>query len=276
MQEHDNDISRLSLQTIRSRQAHELHRVKLLMPALCRVTSGKKVVQWGERSETADRSRLILFPAGYDLHLANYPENGRYLSQILYLPSPLIQRFRQQYPAPLTREKNAAFCIALDHELLYCWQQLTEAFAKEFSRPLLEHVTLGMLLALQNRGAAEILLNERNDSLVDRCQHLLMLDPATPWTASLAAHRLHMATSTLHRRLAAEGGGFQQLLDDVRLGNALTALQTTQKPVGQIAMENGYRCPSRFTARFQKRFQITPRALRQAIRSAGARDGDSE
>ncbi|MDX5627049.1 MULTISPECIES: AraC family transcriptional regulator [unclassified Brenneria] len=269
MQAEDDDVSRLSLQTICSRQAHDLHRVKLLMPALCRVNSGKKRVQWGEHGETADRTQLILFPAGYDLHLANYPDNGRYLSQILYIPPSLIHRFRQHHPAPLARDKKPTFCLALDHELLYCWQQLTDAFEKKFSRPLLEHATLGMLLMLQNRGAAEILLTQRDDSLVNRCQRLLMLDPSTPWTASLVATHLHMATSTFHRRLAAEGGSFQEILDDVRLGNALTALQTTQKPVGQIAIENGYQCPSRFTARFQKRFQITPRALRQAIKSAG-------
>ncbi|MEK8313352.1 helix-turn-helix domain-containing protein, partial [Escherichia coli] len=53
---------------------------------------------------------------------------------------------------------------------------------------------------------------------------------------------------------------------DVRLNNALSAIQTTVKPISEIARENGYKCPSRFTERFHNRFKITPRELRKASR----------
>ncbi|RKH70449.1 helix-turn-helix domain-containing protein, partial [Corallococcus sp. AB032C] len=56
------------------------------------------------------------------------------------------------------------------------------------------------------------------------------------------------------------------ILDDVRLNNALSAIQTTVKPISEIARENGYKCPSRFTERFHNRFKITPRELRKAPR----------
>lgn len=46
--------------------------------------------------------------------------------------------------------------------------------------------------------------------------------------------------------------------------NALAAIQSTIKPVSVVARDNGYMCPSRFTARFQERFGITPRTLRRA------------
>jgi AraC-like DNA-binding protein len=44
----------------------------------------------------------------------------------------------------------------------------------------------------------------------------------------------------------------------VRLNNALSAIQTTVKPISEIARENGYKCPSRFTERFHNRFKISP------------------
>ncbi|WP_368667850.1 helix-turn-helix domain-containing protein [Corallococcus sp. AB032C] len=52
----------------------------------------------------------------------------------------------------------------------------------------------------------------------------------------------------------------------MRLNNALSAIQTTVKPISEIARENGYKCPSRFTERFHNRFKITPRELRKAPR----------
>lgn len=268
MQAGDLQISQLSFQTISSHQAHELHGIKMLMPALCRVKYGTKVIQWGEHTETANAECLIILPAGYDLHVANFPTEGRYLSEIVSLPPSVIQRFKQQHhSSPAALAKSPRFCVPLNHEVRYCWELITNAFQNPLPPPLLEHIVQGMLLTLNHCGWADIILQERYDSMVSRCQMLLMLDPGSPWTAERVASKLHVAVSTLHRRLAAEKSGFQEILDDVRLGNALNALQTTSAPIGEIARENGYLCPSRFTARFQKRFQITPRALRQAMKS---------
>ncbi|EGH1073445.1 helix-turn-helix transcriptional regulator, partial [Escherichia coli] len=91
-------------------------------------------------------------------------------------------------------------------------------------------------------------------------------EPGTKWTANKVARYLYISVSTLHRRLASEGVSFQSILDDVRLNNALSAIQTTVKPISEIARENGYKCPSRFTERFHNRFKITPRELRKASR----------
>ena len=95
---------------------------------------------------------------------------------------------------------------------------------------------------------------------------LMLSEPGTKWTANKVARYLYISVSTLHRRLASEGVSFQSILDDVRLNNALSAIQTTVKPISEIARENGYKCPSRFTERFHNRFKITPRELRKASR----------
>lgn len=260
-------VSHLALQEIRMYQAHELHRVKLLMPALCRIRHGRKAITWQDHSETANNSQLILFPAGYEFGIANYPDSGLYLAEMLYLPAGLIQHFRQSYPLAPPEQSNAGFCVQQNDDLRYCWDQLKHAIQHKISSQLLEHFAVGILVALGNNNISHLFVSRSQDSLVDRCLNLLLANPGAHWTTKEAARLLFMSASTLRRRLATEGESFQNLLDDVRLNNALAAIQTTVKPVSEVARENGYLCPSRFTERFQKRFKITPRALRQAAKS---------
>ena len=78
----------------------------------------------------------------------------------------------------------------------------------------------------------------------------MLSEPGTKWTANKVARYLYISVSTLHRRLASEGVSFQSILDDVRLNNALSAIQTTVKPISEIARENGYKCPSRFNTAY--------------------------
>lgn len=63
----------------------------------------------------------------------------------------------------------------------------------------------------------------------------MLSEPGTKWTANKVARYLYISVSTLHRRLASEGVSFQSILDDVRLNNALSAIQTTVKPISEIA-----------------------------------------
>lgn len=260
-------VSRLTLQEIRMYQAHELHRVKLLMPALCRIRRGRKVISWEEHSEVANNSQLILFPSGYEFSIANYPDAGFYLAEMLYLPAELLQRFRQFYPLAPQEENHPGFCVPQNDELLYCWDQLKTAMQLNVTEQLLEHLAMGILLTLGKNNISRLFLSHSQDSLVNRCQNLLLASPGAHWTTQEAARLLFMSASTLRRRLSTEGESFQNLLDDVRLNNALTAIQTTLKPISVVARENGYMCPSRFTDRFKKRFKITPRALRHASKS---------
>ncbi|MWJ52142.1 helix-turn-helix domain-containing protein [Escherichia coli] len=127
-------------------------------------------------------------------------------------------------------------------------------------------LAMGVLLSLGAHHVNCLLLSDSKQSLISRCYNLMLSEPGTKWTANKVARYLYISVSTLHRRLASEGVSFQSILDDVRLNNALSAIQTTVKPISEIARENGYKCPSRFTERFHNRFKITPRELRKASR----------
>ena len=55
------DRTNLKIEEIRMHKHHEIHRVKPLMPALCRIRQGKKVINWETHSLTVDNNQIILF-----------------------------------------------------------------------------------------------------------------------------------------------------------------------------------------------------------------------
>lgn len=57
-------------------------------------SSGKKVINWETHSLTVDNNQIILFPCGYEFYIANYPEAGLYLAEMLYYPIDLIEKFQ--------------------------------------------------------------------------------------------------------------------------------------------------------------------------------------
>ncbi|WP_077999003.1 helix-turn-helix transcriptional regulator [Edwardsiella tarda] len=260
-----------TLQEISARQSHQLRRVTLFSPALCLIRQGSKTIQWGERCEVAGEASLVLFPAGSEVCMANQPGGGYYRAEMLYLPAALLQQFRRRYPQPTPPEgASRSCCLAMTPTLTLLWQQLLQGLRLPLAPTLLNHLAEGLLLALQPSGHSALLLHERHDRLTEQIQQLLLLDPAHTWQAGEVAQRLHMAESTLRRRLSAEGKSFRDILDEVRLGQALLAIQSGNAPIGDIAGQSGYASPSRFTARFVRRYGLTPSALRQALRQPDA------
>nr|WP_232434489.1 helix-turn-helix domain-containing protein [Pseudomonas fuscovaginae] len=69
----------------------------------------------------------------------------------------------------------------------------------------------------------------------------------------------------MRRQLANEDDSFSNILENVRLGMALPWLQTTPRPMGEIAAAGGYASASRFAVRFRKHYGLSPREFRAAI-----------
>lgn len=268
---HQADPPVPTLQQISARQRHQLRRVTLFSPALCRVRQGSKTIQWGERYEIAGGDSLVLFPGGGEVSMANQPGGGYYRAEMLYLPVALLRQFRKHYPQAASPEGAAvSLTLPMTPSLTMLWDTIIDALQVPLAPALLNHLAESLLLALQPSGHAALLLHERHDRLTEQIQQLLLLDPGHAWQASDVAQRLHMAESTLRRRLSSEGKSFRDILDDVRLGQALLALQTGNAPIGDIATQSGYASPSRFTARFVRRYGLTPSALRLAMRQPDA------
>lgn len=105
------DRTNLKIEEIRMHKHHEIHRVKPLMPALCRIRQGKKVINWETHSLTVDNNQIILFPCGYEFYIANYPEAGLYLAEMLYYPIDLIEKFQNLYAITVQIRNTTGFCL---------------------------------------------------------------------------------------------------------------------------------------------------------------------
>lgn len=76
------------------------------------------------------------------------------------------------------------------------------------------------------------------------------------------ARAFGMSGRTFHRRLAALGTSFHDLVEEVQCGTACQLLETTTLPVAQIAGMLGYSEVSAFTRSFKRRFSCGPAAWR--------------
>lgn len=84
----------------------------------------------------------------------------------------------------------------------------------------------------------------------------------------LVADSLGLSKRTLQREIGKYGFTYSQLLDRHRLRNAAAWLQTSEKPVTEIALELGYSDTSNFTRAFRRLAGLSPQAYRSSIRSS--------
>jgi len=121
-------------------------------------------------------------------------------------------------------------------------------------------------------GLFEVLVRDAHDLLdslpnaettAEHVSHLVAeeLDGGNP-TAEHIAHRLAMSLRTLHRELAEEGTSFGQVLDDVRMQQAMRLLDDPRTNVGEIATRLGFARPGSFTRAFKRWTGTSPSAYR--------------
>lgn len=114
---------------------------------------------------------------------------------------------------------------------------------------------------------ANIILPRRHDAEISLRvrSHLQKTQPAWPDLAA-TAEAMHMATSTLQRRLASEGTSFQALKDALRRDAAITRLNTSTAPLAALACELGFAD----SAAFQRAFKSWTGSAPGAYRRGGA------
>ncbi len=78
------------------------------------------------------------------------------------------------------------------------------------------------------------------------------------------ARELNTAPATLRRRLKAEGQSYQAIKDEIRRDLAITYLSSTNKTIGEIALQLGFVEPSAFHRAFRKWAHTSPGAYRRA------------
>ncbi len=111
---------------------------------------------------------------------------------------------------------------------------------------------------------ANVIVPRRSDDVVSARvrSHLQQTQPAWPDLAA-TAEAMHMATSTLQRRLASEGTSFQSLKDELRRDIAVVRLNTSLVPLATLACELGFADSAAFQRAFKGWTGSAPGAYRR-------------
>ena len=219
--------SALTAAEITTRRLCRLHRVRLFSPALCLVKRGSKVIVQGESRVLATPQQLIVLPADVELEVINQPENGLFCSDLLSLTPELLTTFKTRYLSEPPPGRLTSLCAPVTTELAFMWLSVLQAVREGLSTSLQLHQTMGLLLALHEAGYAGPLLVERQQDLSAQVRQ-----------------------------------SFRQIVEEVRMAHALGQLQTTSRPIGEIAQNSGYQSGSRFTARFRQHYGLLPKHVR--------------
>jgi AraC-like DNA-binding protein len=110
---------------------------------------------------------------------------------------------------------------------------------------------------------SNIIVPRREDLISERVRlHLQQAQPAWP-DLGATADALHMAASTLQRRLAADGTSFQALKDKLRRDVAIVRLNTSSVPLAALADELGFADSAAFQRAFKSWTGSAPGAYRR-------------
>jgi AraC-like DNA-binding protein len=176
------------------------------------------------------------------------------------------QRFDFAFPCPAYAGSYAKIFPA---PLRFDQQHSGVWFAAEFlSHPVLRDKAA--VKAFMAEARSNVIVPPRNDNLVSvRVRHLLQrAQPAWPDLAS-AADSLHMAASTLQRRLAADGTSFQALKDELRRDLAIVRLNTSSVSLSALAAELGFAETAAFQRAFKSWTGSAPGAYRRSVAERG-------
>ncbi len=119
------------------------------------------------------------------------------------------------------------------------------------------------LRAFLTDAQANVVLPRRADDVVSTRvrSHLQQAQPAWPDLAA-TADALHMAASTLQRRLAIDGTSFQALKDELRRDLAIVRLNTSTVPLTALAYDLGFADSAAFQRAFKRWTGSAPGAYR--------------
>jgi AraC-like DNA-binding protein len=232
-------------------------------PTVVFVRRGKKWFRGSGKEFTAEAGQVIAIAEGCAFDIINHPAaDGAYEADCIYCNPEVVAEFT----ASRTNKgfiSGANLIANPDPPFFEAFDRAMEAIAHRDPLPCNVAVQRirEMLAWLRHFGA--VFAIPKATSTSNRVRALFSADPQEDWIAPDVSHRLGMSEATLRRRLAAEGQSLTRLLIDIRMCSALSLLQSTDRPVAQIAYEVGYESASRFAARFRQRFGHPPTEVRE-------------
>ncbi|STV92091.1 AraC family transcription regulator [Klebsiella michiganensis] len=157
-----------------------------------------------------------------------------------------------------------SLCAPLATEMSFMWQSVLRAVREGLSAELQHHQAMGLLLALYQAGYAGPLLNERREDITGQVRQIIMLSPAEAWSVAKWLKCSFLA----NRRCAVVcswSPGASARSWKSPYGLRAGQLQSTSRPIGDIAQSSGYLSGSRFSARFRQHYGLLPKHVRDGI-----------
>lgn len=254
---------------VNCRYRQRITKVPFLYPTLIMVISGKKSIYIDHKEVQCLPGEFLAIPAPSTLDVINIPDthHGYFLAFYLYFESSLVEQFHRLYKfdESIRTDKISIHCKAND--LLYSsilhFLEISQQIKLEDD--LLNHRLMDILLCLiKCRNSSHMLLS-MSHKWSERIYSMLLSNPSRPWLVKDVCSNLCVSESTLRRYLRKESTDFRTIIDDVRMGLAISEVQFTCLPISTIALNCGYSSFSGFTSRFQQRFGTTPSQLRKSM-----------
>lgn len=249
--------------TARILQRAELtsHRVTTDAAILIRVERGCKLIRWSGGQLIANAGDAVaLAPEGvFDITNRLSPE-GLYEAFWVVWDASLVREFAIDSTAqPIL---NAHLFRQVQPQFRASYDAALSGLADPGSYPeaIARHKLKELLLWIEESGVRFSLPDEK--AVRSRVRKLIGSEASRRWTSVDIAQTLRVSQATLRRHLAEENVNFRELLQDVRMTQALTLLQSTNNSVLDVGLAVGYDSASRFAVRFRERFGFPPSAVR--------------
>lgn len=249
--------------TFASRQRQRLRNVAVIAPCLVWIRQGYKQLIWRQQRLALDGQSLLLSPRGQSLTFDNLPYAGHFESRVISLISPPDEQLLALSEQNATAEGPR---LELTDDLVHVLQLLCKLDCDRVGETVQKHWLAGLYQLLAERGALHWLFPASTQSLSQQLGFYLAQDPAYPHTLESICQQFGLSRATLMRRLSGEGTSFRQLLNDVRMNNALGLMQQGEQELTRLALACGYQSPSRFSKRFEAQFGLSPKAYMGTLR----------
>jgi AraC-like DNA-binding protein len=249
--------------SVRRRQV--LHRPRFDLASIILVLEGRKCVVDQAEPIEIDLGEAILVPAGAEADVVNAPAaTGVYRAIVVGFAPALLADFSRSHATLVAGHRPIGRIVLLRDtaDVTDAMRRAVKSLGGETSGgpDLLRHRLVEILILLAERGM--VFDGSRPLRMSERVGAHVARDVARPWTAGELARDLALSEATLRRRLAMEGTSFSRVLAETRLGHALFLLQASERSIVQIALDVGYRSPSRFATRFRARYGTSPSQIR--------------
>jgi AraC-like DNA-binding protein len=250
-----------------STRQYRLREVPVRSDALITVLRGEKRIHTADGVKVFRSGDAVAMARGALLDIENSPDlSGLYLAQILNFSDASLTQYTQTrrlhkdeaMPKPVASFKP----LLLNGLLQECLAHSIKAFEQGAAYPetLREHRVQEVLLALGQQGV--VFTPNTQMTWAERVRRLVGHRLADPWRSAQVAKAFHLSSASLQRRLANEGLSLGACVRQARLEAALGLLQTSARPVYEVAELCGYRSASRFGAAFRQHFGLLPSQLR--------------